>query len=84
VTCEKWRNKLEEVQSKCKKLECDLEESSKKEKRVAIRHCREIQLLEKKVTEVEQRTGHLCEGDMLVTEQSLAALDKLSLPQDGM
>jgi hypothetical protein len=40
---------LEEVHLKCKKLECDLEESSKKEKMVAFQHRSEIRLLEKKI-----------------------------------
>jgi hypothetical protein len=35
-------NKLEKVQSKYKKLRCDLEESSKKKKRVVVQYCREI------------------------------------------
>lgn len=35
-------NKLKEVQSKCKKLKCDLEETSKKKKKVAVQHHGEI------------------------------------------
>jgi hypothetical protein len=77
-------NKLKEVQSKCKKLKCDLEESSKKEKRVGVQHHSKIRLLEKKVTVVEHHKDPLFEGDMPVTEESLATLDKLFLPHDGM
>jgi hypothetical protein len=35
-------NKLKEIQSKCKKLKCDLEETSKKKKKVAVQHHGEI------------------------------------------
>jgi hypothetical protein len=76
--------KLEEVQSKCKKLVCDLEESSKKEKRVAFQHRSEIRLLVKKITEVEQGKDPLYEGDMPVTKVSLVTLDKLFLFYNGM
>jgi hypothetical protein len=69
---------------KCKKLECDLEESSKKEKRVGVQHHSKIWLLEKKITEVEERKHPLCKGDMSVIEESLATSNKFFLPQDGM
>lgn len=69
---------------KCKKLKCDLEESSKKVKEVAVQHRNEIWLLEKKIMEVEEYKHPLCKGDMLVIEESLATSNKFFLPQDGM
>jgi hypothetical protein len=55
-----------------------------KEKKVAFQHRSEIRLLEKKIMEVEQRKDPFYEGDMPVIEESLATLNKLSHPQDGM
>jgi hypothetical protein len=40
--------------------------------------------LEKKITKAEQNRDPFCEGDMPMTEESLATSNKLSLPLDGM
>jgi hypothetical protein len=47
------KGKLKEVQWKCKKLECDLKESSEKERRLVVQYRSKIQLLENKITEAE-------------------------------
>jgi seryl-tRNA synthetase len=75
---------LEEVQSKCNQLQYELRNFAKREEKIANQHFAQMRSLEKKITEAEQHRDPLCEGDVPMAKESLAALDKLSFPMDGM
>jgi hypothetical protein len=75
---------LEEVQSMYEKLETDLRKYTKREEKVANWHSAQIRSLEKKIGEAEEHKDPLYEGDVPITEESLATLDKLSFPMDDI
>jgi chromosome segregation ATPase len=76
--------KLWEVQSKCERLESSLQTYVKREEENGRKHFSWIQSLEKKLQKAEQRRDASCESDMPMIQESLATLDKLSLPLDAL
>jgi hypothetical protein len=79
TTAELW-----EVQLMCERLECSLQTYIDREEKNSRKHLSQIQPLQKKLKEVEQRRDPICVGDMPMTEESMATLDKLSLPLDAL
>jgi hypothetical protein len=75
---------LDEVRSKCERLESSLQTYIEREEENARKHFSQIQSLQKKLEEMEQRRGPSREADKSMTQESLATSDKLSLPLDAL
>ena len=75
---------LDKVQLKCERLESSLQTYVKREKENHWKYLSRIQSLQKKLEEVEQCRDPPCEAEKSMTQESLATLDKLSLPLDAL
>jgi seryl-tRNA synthetase len=75
---------LEEVRSKCERLESSLQTYVKREEENVEKYFSRIQFLQKKLKEAEQRRDPSREVDKPMTQESLATSNKLSLPLDAL
>jgi hypothetical protein len=75
---------LDEVRSKCERLESSLDTYIEREEENGRKHLSRIQSLQKKLEEMEQHRGPSHQADKSMTQESLATSDKLSLPLDAL
>jgi hypothetical protein len=75
---------LDEVCSKYERLESSLQTYIEREEENGQKYLSRIQSLQKKLEETEQRRDPSREADKSMTQESLATLDKLSLPLDAL
>jgi hypothetical protein len=75
---------LDEVRSKCERLESSLQTYVEREEENARKYFSQIQSLQKKLAEAEQRRDPSHEANMFMTQDSLETSDKLSLPLDAL
>jgi predicted nuclease with TOPRIM domain len=75
---------LDEVCLKYKRLESSLQTYVEREKENGNKHLSQIQSLQKKLEETEQRRDPSREANKSMTQESLVTLDKLSLPLDAL
>jgi hypothetical protein len=75
---------LDEVRSKCERLESSLQIYIEREEENGRKHLSRMQSLQKKLEETEQHRGPSREADKSMTQESLATSDKLSLPPDAL
>jgi hypothetical protein len=76
--------KLDEVRSKCERLESSLQTYTEREEENGRKHLSRIQSLQKKLKETEQCRDPSHEADNSMIQESLATLDKLSLLLDAL